>query len=93
MQAVPKQIDFMHLEKNVLNLSGVKAVHDIHVWSLDGEFNVASLHLVLDNPLNTYNAEEVKREVRSVFSKEGVKHVTIELEGPEEDCEMEDCVD
>lgn len=93
MQAVPKKVDYLHLETRILELGSVKEVHDIHVWSLDGEFNVGSLHLVLSNELNTYNAEEVKHDVRNVFSQEGIKHVTIELEGPDENCELENCVD
>jgi cobalt-zinc-cadmium efflux system protein len=93
MQAVPKQINYDHLKDHVQSVENVKEVHDIHIWSLDGEFNVASLHLVLKNDLSTYNIESVKKEVRKVFSQEGVKHVTIELEGPEENCEMENCVE
>jgi cobalt-zinc-cadmium efflux system protein len=93
LQAVPKAVDYSHLEDRIKALGSVKEVHDIHIWSLDGEFNVASLHLVLLNELNTYNAEEVKADVRGVFLEEGVSHVTIELEGPEENCRMENCVD
>ena len=35
--------------------------------------------------------EDVKKNVRQVFADAGIVHVTIELEGPKENCEMEDC--
>ena len=91
MQAVPKQVDYDKLESKILTIDGVKEVHDIHIWSLDGEFNVASLHLVMVNELGGYNAEKIKKKVRHLFQHQSVPHVTIELEGPEEDCELEDC--
>lgn len=91
MQAVPGQINYQNLEQKIAKIVNIKEVHDIHVWSLDGEFNVGSLHLVLKNELSLYNIEDVKTKVRGVFNEEGVVHVTIELEGPNEHCEMEDC--
>lgn len=94
MQAVPKKVDYQHVEKMLVQLTSVKEVHDIHIWSLDGEFNIASLHLVMAQNLNNYNAEEVKAEARSILKQEGIQHVTIELEGPEEHCDLHDnCVD
>ena len=91
MQAVPGQVNYEHLEEKIGKLVSIKEVHDIHIWSLDGEFNVGSLHLVLKDELDQYNIEEVKKNVRGLFKKEGIVHVTIELEGPNEHCEMEDC--
>ena len=55
----------------------VKAVHDIHVWSLDGEFHVASLHIVVKNEKVLINTENLKQNVRAVFIEEGIKHVTV----------------
>jgi cobalt-zinc-cadmium efflux system protein len=93
MQAVPKEINYNHIENSISKIVDIKEVHDIHIWSLDGEFNVASLHLVLQKELGNYNIEDVKKKVRMVFLTEGIVHVTIELEGPNEHCEMENCSD
>ena len=91
MQAVPKEVNYKNIETDIAKIVDIKEVHDIHIWSLDGEFNVASLHLVLTKELSEYNIEDVKKNVRQVFTDAGIVHVTIELEGPEENCEMEDC--
>ena len=91
MQAVPNHINYKEIEERIEKIVDIKEVHDIHIWSLDGEFNIASLHLVLKRELANYNIEDVKKKVREVFAESGINHVTIELEGPEENCEMDDC--
>ncbi len=91
MQAVPKEVNYKNIETDIAKIVDIKEVHDIHIWSLDGEFKVASLHLVLTKELSEYNIEDVKKNVRQVFADAGIVHVTIELEGPKENCEMEDC--
>ncbi|UTW64139.1 cation transporter [bacterium SCSIO 12741] len=93
LQAVPSKLNLEEVKKHILQLDEVEEVHDMHVWTLDGEFHVGSLHLVvpMDMPIN--RAEGVKKEVRQLFADAGIQHVTIEVEGLDEDCEMENCLE
>ncbi|MCB0481068.1 MAG: cation transporter [Flavobacteriales bacterium] len=91
LQAVPKKLDLRKIETAILTHKAVKAVHDIHVWSLDGEFHVASLHIVVDESHVLEDMQSVKRKIRHEFDHLGVSHVTIEIELPDEDCEMVEC--
>ena len=40
MQGTPASVDIEKIRERILNISEIKSVHDIHVWSLDGERNV-----------------------------------------------------
>lgn len=93
LQAVPKKLDIKLLENNILSNPEVTEVHDIHVWSMDGDFNVASLHIVVSSKEILSHMEELKQRVRQEFHHLGVNHVTIEIEHPDENCEMVNCVD
>lgn len=93
LQAVPKKLDIKLLEKNILSNPEVTEVHDIHVWSMDGDFNVASLHIVVSSKEILSHMEELKQRVREEFHQLGVTHVTIEIEHPDENCELVNCVD
>ncbi len=68
---------------------GICDIHDLHVWSLDGELTVMSLHLVLDPAIQDAQAiSAVKDSVRKSAAEFGRFHVTIEIEHAEESCEL-----
>ena len=60
-----------------LQIDGVLAVHEFHVWSLAGDKIVASLHLHLRS-LDDY--VRVSNEVKEYFHDEGIHSVTIQPE-------------
>jgi cobalt-zinc-cadmium efflux system protein len=70
-------------------LLGVKYIHDIHhqhLWSLDGEHHVLTLHLVMQNafPMHQYGA--IKAAVADALEPYELAHTTIEIELKEEAC-------
>ena len=77
LQQVPPELDISKLEHIIANLDGVKSISDFHVWSMDGEKNIASLHYVC-NP--DFDSNKVKGSIRSVLLREGIEHSTIEQE-------------
>ncbi len=79
----PKSVEISHVIADLKNIDGVIDVHHLHVWSLDGEVNCATLHLVT----NTISAE-IKNHVKHHLNEHGISHVTIEME-----TELEDCCD
>ncbi len=46
LQGVPRGIDVEALESSLLAVEGVKAIHDLHLWSLTSGKNVLSVHIV-----------------------------------------------
>lgn len=82
----PNDVNIDEIINHVKQIDGVVDVHHLHVWTLDGEINCATLHLVV----NSYNAE-IKNMVKEELNEHGISHVTIEMESDMEECEEENC--
>lgn len=89
MQGVPSHIDVNHIEKGLLTVKDVVSVHDMHVWSLDGETDIFTGHIVVkDKALE--KPEEMKALIKTELEKHHIEHTTIELES-ESSCSGIDC--
>lgn len=86
LEKTPNNININELEQELLNIKGVKETHHIHIRSIDGYNNFATLHVVV----NKYN-KNIKDEVKEVLKKYNITHSTIELELPEENCHSKVC--
>ncbi|MBB6461550.1 cation diffusion facilitator family transporter [Flammeovirga kamogawensis] len=90
LQAAPTGVDQEKIINELIKIPDVVDTHDLHIWSLDGEFNIMSLHLVVAQKVTIERAAEIKKKVREIIDKDDVKHITIEIEREDEDCH-EDC--
>ena len=93
LQGVPKGYSMDEIERTLLEFPEVKEVHDCHLWTMDGEYNVLTMHLILNNTeITSADSTSLKKKVRKqLYDKYGLKHVTLELEFADEDCEYKDC--
>jgi cobalt-zinc-cadmium efflux system protein len=92
LQATPDNINISDLENKLKNLPDINSVHDLHIWTLDNEYHILTLHLVVVEEVTIDQIEKIKQDARDILSKEGIKHATIEIETTSENCEHEDCV-
>lgn len=90
LQGRPEGLDLAAIKAEVEALQLVQEVHDLHVWSMDGEYTVATLHVVTPST-DTQQREELRRLIRAKLHDGGIEHVTIEIHLPEGDCGLEDC--
>jgi len=86
LEKAPKDIDVEQVKAYVCAVDGVQDVHHLHVWSMDGHKNYATLHVVTDQ-----NAQSIKARVREALSKYKISHATLELEKPYEVCAEPTC--
>ncbi len=86
LEKTPHGIDVEHLREHLCEIEGVSDVHHIHVWSMDGQQNYATMHIVTDG-----DAHAIKHAVREELSEHGIDHVTLELECEGEDCHERHC--
>ena len=86
LEKTPKNIDIDQVEEKVLKVKGVLGIHHIHVRSIDGYTNFATLHVIVKK----YNSN-IKHEVKEELEKLGICHSTIELEEENEKCHEELC--
>jgi cobalt-zinc-cadmium efflux system protein len=89
MQQVPPGLDMQAVRATLLALPRVKDLHDAHTWSLDGEFVVHTVHLVVED-IGLREALDVKQRARAALAALGIHHTTIELEWESEECAARD---
>ena len=80
MQGVPKHINLEAVKKDVTSIKGVLGIHDIHIWSLEGETDILTAHVVLDNEALRNRPEETKLTIKESLMKHHIEHSTIEIE-------------
>ena len=83
----PSNIDVANLKKELQKVDGISDIHHIHVWSIDGENNYATLHAVSDEK----NISKIKEDLKKELEEHGIVHSTIEFEKKNEKCFEHDC--
>ena len=86
LEKTPKGINIEEIKQHLIKLEGVKDVHHIHIWSLDGYSNYATLHIVYEG-----KNKDIKRLVKEELKEHNITHTTIELEKEEELCSERNC--
>ncbi len=86
LEVTPKDVDLKELKKHLLKVDDVKDIHHIHVRSVDGVNNYATLHAVV----NKYS-KKVKDDIKEELEEHGIVHSTIELELVDEECSSDHC--
>lgn len=86
LEKTPRGISIDELRQHIMQLKGIKDVHHIHVWSMDGYHNYATMHVVCAQP-----TPDTKATIRAELQAHGISHVTIEMEQPGEDCSAQSC--
>jgi cobalt-zinc-cadmium efflux system protein len=79
MQGVPRNMDINKVKKELEKLNGVLGVHDIHIWSLEGETNIFSGHVVVEDDIMN-EPEKTREEIKKVLSRHHIEHSTVEME-------------
>ena len=92
LQGVPTEIDMKHVVNKLKEIKNIVDIHDLHIWSLNEEYNVLSVHLIIKEILPMEELAALKRKARSVLIEEGIQHATIEIEAPGEECVFENCI-
>ena len=86
LEKTPHGIEIDKIREHLCHIDGVNDVHHIHVWSMDGQSNYATLHVVAEG-----DSHKIKEAVREELAEHGIAHATLELEAPGEHCHEETC--
>jgi cobalt-zinc-cadmium efflux system protein len=83
LQATPDNVNLADLGKKLDAIDGVISIHDLHLWTMDSESHIMTLHVVSD----TANPERLKHRIIDIAKPFHIDHVTIEIEKPDIDCQ------
>ena len=86
LERTPHGFDMNKMKGHLKEIEGVENVHHIHMWSMDGMNNYATLHIVTNE-----EPKEIKKKVREELMEHGICHATIEIEKVGERCGHEIC--
>lgn len=83
LEGVPAHINVEAIKSDLLSIDGVKAVHDVHVWSLEGETDLFTGHVVVSESL-LQDINRTRKDIKQRLSKHHIEHSTVEFEGEQE---------
>lgn len=79
LEGVPPSIDRDEVASDLVkNIRGLREVHHMHVWSLDGSSTMATLHACLKQGTDPYDA--VLAIKQRLTERHGINHATVEPE-------------
>lgn len=85
LEKTPKEIDIDEFKKHLLKIKDVDDIHHIHVWSIDGYNNYATMHIVS----KAKDISKIKKEIREELEEHNICHSILETE--EEACSEKEC--
>lgn len=86
LEKTPNGIDVCEIKEHIAEIEGVQDVHHIHIWSMDGQSNYATMHIVTNA-----DPHQMKDAIRRELTEHGIHHVTLELESETEHCHEKHC--
>ena len=78
LHAVPAEIDLREVSNYLLNVPGVKAVHDLHIWAMSTAETALTAHVV--KPVLENDDAMLTRIDAELQERFGIDHVTVQVE-------------
>ena len=86
LQSTPDEKMLDDIRNRLTSIEHVNAIHYLHLWSLDGERNVLTAHLEIDQMISAEQQKQIKQQISEHLAEFSLAHTTIEFELPEEFC-------
>ena len=85
LEKTPNDVNIDELKNHLLEIENIEDIHHIHVWSIDGFNNYATMHIVT----KSQNIKEIKNKVRHELKEHNICHAILETE--DEACDDIEC--
>ena len=85
LEKTPTDINIDELKEHLLKIKGVEDIHHIHVWSIDGYNNYATMHIVT----KVKDIKKLKQVIREELEEHNICHAILETE--DEACGENEC--
>lgn len=81
LEGTPGHINLAAVEEAVHTVTGVEAVHDLHVWTITSGIEALSTHIVLTDNCDPKDADRVLEQLSALLKEKfGIDHSTIQIE-------------
>ena len=88
VEKAPDGVSIDELSEHAQDVDGVIDIHHVHVWSMDGDTNYATMHVVVNSGADF---GKIKSDIKSELKDHGIDHATLELETEDEKCDSTEC--
>jgi len=80
LESAPPSIKTAHVVEAIEKISGVKNVHDLHIWAVEPRLVMLTCHVTVDGDDSQLTNELLGTIRARVGSEFGIKHLTIQME-------------
>jgi cobalt-zinc-cadmium efflux system protein len=78
MEAAPARVDIDELGQTMCSVDRVRAVHELHVWTVTSGFDALAAHVVVDPDADR---DRARRELEHLLRERyGIEHTTLQME-------------
>lgn len=78
VQAAPAHLDVQKITDDLTAIDGVVDVHDLHVWTLTSNMEVATVHLMTRDDMDPHPVLDAARNI--LKDTHGIAHATLQVE-------------
>lgn len=91
LEASPKGFNTDEIILELKEIEGVKDIHHLHLWSLEGTYSLLTLHATIKKDLSNLEISNIQNKMIKHLKHLGIKHSTIQIEFEDFECEDNDC--
>ncbi|WP_445768423.1 cation diffusion facilitator family transporter [Rheinheimera sp.] len=86
LQVTPDPTMLQQINSQLAGLDFVKSMHHVHLWSLDGEQHVLTMHIEIVTPATMAEQIAYKQRIALMLAPYQLSHTTVEFELSGEEC-------
>jgi len=87
LQGKPSEVDETVIRESLLNLPKVQSLHDLHIWTMDNQYMVLTVHLVVGQDIIKAEQQALRTAAHKILKDQNIQHSTIEIEDLSESCD------
>lgn len=88
LQGAPTNVSEEVIRNLLKDETEILDIHDYHIWTLDGNHHVLTMHVVVKSNSDLKTAEVLKEKIKSKLKQLDVSHATIEIEFEPQHCKV-----
>ncbi len=80
LEGTPKDVDMDEMVKDLLDVEGVRGVHDLHVWSISQNLRMMSAHIITGD-ISIRSGADIQRRINEILGRDyHIAHATLQME-------------
>jgi cobalt-zinc-cadmium efflux system protein len=80
LESTPRDVEMSGVVRDLMQVDGVRGLHDLHVWSLSRNLRALSVHVLVDDMPISESALIRAQLAERLAHRHGIDHVTLQLE-------------